>query len=221
MLQIRLNSLDINVPESFDDISLEDYCYIFYDLLDNEEDESKITLLNEITIISRLLKIEEDMVKNFNFALFNRLRDLTKFIYDDTQFHLNKKNKITLPSGNYYIPNVNTMSLRQWIDTDMITQEKKNPKQFLELLASLLVKEGKDEKGNDYVYDGKYEQRLEELKNITATEGLGMLYFFFYKGEILRKVTKDYSIAKHQLNQFHQNIENLSIHTIGCTSPQP
>lgn len=215
MKKISINEIEYNVPESYNDITLLDYCTIFFNLKDSKDEndniDEKIVLKNDITIISRLLNVDEDFIKELPIKVWSRLRDEVKWIYDDSFFHKNKTNLLTIDNIDYHIPQVNKMTLRQWIDVDITSQEKKNPEQFLELLAILLLPISEDK------YDGNYQQRKEKLKILPADKALSLLYFFLYKGKILNLITQIYSVAEAHQHQLHQVIQDSSRATIGIT----
>jgi hypothetical protein len=114
------------------------------------------------------------------------------------QFYLN------IDGRKYFMPEPNEMSLRQFIDSDMIMKEEKED-QFIELLACLLLPYGKDGK---YEYDGKYQDLIPKIENMRASEGLPFIYTFFKKKVLSKKVTEASSEVQEAADQLLHSIQD-------------
>ena len=87
----------------------------------------------------------------------------------------------------------------------MIILKQENENQFIELLACLLLPVGKDGK---YEYDGKYQDIIPKIENMSAEDGLPFIYTFFKKKVISKKVSEDFSKVHQEANQLVQTIKN-------------
>lgn len=80
------------------------------------------------------------------------------------------------------------MSLRQYIDADMIMKEE-GENQFIELLACLLLPYGKDGK---FEYNGKYQELIPKIESMKAEDALPFIYTFFKKNSFSRTLRKPF-----------------------------
>ncbi len=186
-----LNNMEFDIPSSFAEITMKQYCDIFYDLLptDSEDEGLNINnmLKNNISIISKLTNLSEEDIYNLPIGLYNKLQDSIKWIYTIQPELI--KNQVILNGREYMVTPPSEFNLRQYIDMDKTITDKGNKLMYLELLAIILNEKGKK-------YDGKYEERLLQLENISAQEGLGMIFFLLKRGMILKNLSKHYSILQ-------------------------
>lgn len=202
MKKIKINDKEYKFPESFDDISMSDYCNIFYKLIETNskmsDDEIRITTLkNEAVIISRILGEEDDFVQNLPLDIFGMLRKQADWIYDIAGFLDSKQVSLKIDGKEYFIPNPDEMSLRQYIDADVTMKETDNKNQFIELLSILLLPYGKE----GYKYDGNYKELIPKIERMKASEGLPFIYSFFKKKVISKKLTEDFSKVREASQQ--------------------
>lgn len=208
MIKIKINDKEYDFASSWDDISMKQYCHMFYNLptADSEaSDEEKMvqTIENEATIISRLLGEKDDFAMNLPFEIYNRLQEACKFIYSLNGFLDSKVFYLNIDGRRYWMPEPKDMSLRQYIDADIIMKEEGNESQFIELLACLLLPYGDDGK---YEYDGKYQELIPRIERMKASEGLPFIYTFFKKKELSKKVMEGYSKVEEVANRLLHNI---------------
>lgn len=177
MKVVKIKNKTYNLPESYNEISFEEYCKVFYNLKETDkiEDDEELTqtiIYNESIILSRLLKEDDNFCLDIPYNEFKTLTGIIQFIYKN---EVETKNEITVDGVKYHIPKPEKFSLRQYIDIDTTLQED-NELKYIELLSILLVKD--DEK-----YDGNYKELFEKLKKIKASEALPLIFFFFQKGK--------------------------------------
>lgn len=211
MKRIDINGKVYNYPESFADISMKQYCDCFYNLIDAsddaDDDERLLTVVqNEAIIISRLLGEPDDFVYKLPLPVFRRLQDETKFIYDIKDFVDSKEFSIKIDGRKYFMPSPDEMSLRQYIDADMILKEDGKKNQFIELLACLLLPYKEDGK---FEYDGNYGERVEKIEQMKASDGLPFVYTFFKKKVLSKKLTEDFSKVREEVDRYLQSTQDL------------
>ena len=208
MLKININDKEYNLPESWREITMKQYCHLFYKLEDTtgmEDGEREIaTIRNEAKIISRLLGEDDDFVQNLPLKVFNLIRNKITFLYEIGGFLDSKIFYLNIDGKKYFMPEPKEMSLRQYIDSDMIMKEEKEG-QFIELLACLLLPIGNDGK---YAYDGKYQDLIPKIENMPAEDGLPFVYTFFKKKVISMEVSKDFSKVQEEANRLVDSIKN-------------
>ena len=193
MIKLEINDKKYKIPESFDEMTLEQYCRIFWKLdtsfdVDDEEEKIKKVIEVESKIISRLLGEDDDFCLDLPITVYNKIVSKTRFLYDSSFFLKNAKAGIIIDGRRYSIPPMNEMSLRQYIDADVVMKEKENDHQYLELLSILLT--AKDKQGKWEKYNGDYQELMGKLKNMSCTDTLPLVYHFFKKGEALKAISK-------------------------------
>lgn len=208
MYRISINDKEYSVPTAFSDITLGQYVKCFNGLIDTEKLDG-IELFtavrkNEATIISRLLGEDDDFCLNMPVVIYSELSNSCKFIYSLKT--LGHSNEIVIDDVSYSVPQPDEFSLRQWIDVDVTMQEEGNESRYLDLLAILLMKRGDD--GKFIPYGGIDKALRKRIEDLPADKGLGIVYHFFLRGEISRRITSISSKMGEVLNQFRQNIHN-------------
>lgn len=204
MQTLRINDEVFKVPDSFADITMQEYCKAFYGLtntekLDNEADKIIESKKNEAKVISRLLHKPDNYCLDLPYPIFSYLSKHFAFIYDIKSLDKGYKNSIELDNKRYFVPEPREFSLRQWIDVDVTTHED-NEDTYIQLLAIMLSE--RDDKGEIIPYDGKYQKKVKLLRDCPCDVGLSIVYHFFYKGEALRRNTMTCSRVLEVLNQF-------------------
>ena len=207
MYKIKINDKEYKVPTSFADITMEDYVRCFSHLreTDNLDDKELFYAVreNESIIISRLLGEDDDFCMNMPIVIYNDIAESCSFIYRLRD--LPHMNEIVVDGVKYEIPKPEEFTLRQWIDVDVTMQDEKDDNRFLELLCILLMQRGEDGKFIPYSGD-ETKELLEKVKKMKASDGLSIVYHFFLKGEISKKITRVSSKVEALIHQFRQNI---------------
>ena len=192
MVKLEINDKQYKIPESFEELSLEQYCKVFYkldtDKTDDELMDFKRSRQNESIILSRLLGENDDFCLDLPLNVYAQLNEKIRFLYDVDYLLKNAKAGIVIDGKRYSIPPFNEMSLRQYIDADVVMKEKENDLQYIELLSILLT--AKDREGKWIPYDGKYEELMGKIRQLKCSEALPLVYHFFKKGEALKRISK-------------------------------
>ena len=210
MIKLTIGDKEYNVPESWKDVNMEMYTKAFYNLdkttpsMTNDE-KVLITQRNEAKIISRLLGEKDDFALDLPLPLAIKLQNIIGFIYDIKPFMNNNVSYLKIDGVKYFMPAPEQMSLRQYIDTDMIMKEDKNPMQYVELLAALLVPY--NDKG-ELEYDGKYQDRMEKIKKMNAQDALPFGYTVYKKKVLSKRISQASSNKEEAITQLHQHIQN-------------
>ena len=187
MISLTINNKEYEVPTTFSDITLKEYCRIFSGLEKTDGLEGKELFLankrNEAAILSRLMGERDDFAMELPLSLYSSLVEATKFIYGLQD--VKHKGFIELDGKTYKASKPEEMNLRQWIDID-VTSEEESPDKFIDILSMLLVEEGKPYKG----FDPEFSRRLGET---SCSESLPIVYRFFLKGAVSSRLTRLYS----------------------------
>lgn len=210
MYKIKINDKEYQVPTSFADITMEDYVRCFRGLTDTEKldgaDLFYAVRENESKIVSRLLGEDDDFCMNMPVVIYNDLAESCQFIYRLRD--LPHMNEIVVDGVRYEIPKPEDFSLRQWIDADVTMQDGNDDNRFLELLCILLMRRGEDGKFIPYSGD-ETKKLLQKVKRMKASDGLSIVYHFFLKGEISKRITRVSSKMEELTSRFRRNIPNL------------
>lgn len=210
MIKLEIDNKEYHVPQSFEELTFEQYCKAFYKLPkvdDDMEDYEKFKVVkeNESRILSRILGEGDDFCLNLPLNIYSLLSDAIKFIYDSEYFNKNAKAGIVIDGKRYSIPPFGEMSLRQYIDADMVMKGDENDMQYIELLSILLTT--KDNEGKWIPYDGKYEELMGKVRSMPCSMTLPLVYHFFKKGEALKKLSQACMKAE-ELSQQLQHTAN-------------
>jgi hypothetical protein len=204
MVKVRIFDKEYEFPSSWDDITMKQYCKLFHDLpvveeKTSEEEKTANTIRCEAVIISRLLGEEDGFVERLPIAVFSYLQHEAAFIYSINDFLDSRTFVINIDGRKYHMVEPGEMSLRQYIDADMIMKEE-GEDQFIELLACLLLPVDKE-------YDGKYQDLIPRIERMKASDGLPFVYTFFKKKELSRRVSEASSKVEGVANRLLQGIQ--------------
>lgn len=209
MKKFEINGKEYQFPESWQDVTMKQYCHLFYDLHTtpsgaSEEEKLVHTIDTEAVIISRLLGEKDDFVANLPIDVFFMLQKQIGFIYTIKDFTESKVFYLNIDGKKYWMPEPQEMSLRQYIDADMIMKEE-GENQFIELLACLLLPYGKDGK---FEYDGKYQELIPKIESMKAEDALPFIYTFFKKKQLSKNATEAFSKVEEAADQLAHNIQD-------------
>lgn len=192
MVKLEIDDKQYKIPESFEEMDFETYCKVFYKLDTSESDDEiesfKKSKENEAIILSRLLGERDDFCLDLPLNVYALLNEKVKFLYDVGYLLKNSKAGIVVDGKRYSIPPFNEMSLRQYIDADVVMKEKENDMQYIELLSILLT--AKDKQGKWESYTGEYQDMMGKLRKLKCSEALPIVYHFFKKNYTLKKLSQ-------------------------------
>ena len=209
MVKLEINDKRYELPESWDEISLEQYCKVFYKLETSKDDDDDIMAFkkgkeNEAIILSRLLGENDDFCLDLPLNIYALLNEKVKFLYDVGYLLKNSRAGIVVDGKRYSIPPFNEMSLRQYIDADVVMKETQNDMQYIELLSILLT--AKDKEGKWVKYNGDYQVMMGKLRKLKCSEALPIVYHFFRKSKFSQTVSQ--LSMKAVESQQHQHTAN-------------
>lgn len=209
-LDIKINDKEYHIPTSFDTLTFEQYCKVFYKLPKPSDEDDEVTKYKkmrecESVIVSRLLGEKDDFCLGLPLNIYALINNSIQFIYDYDFFMKNAKAGITIDKKRYSIPPMNEMPLRQYIDADMVMKEEENDMQYIELLSILLTP--KDSKGNYIPYDGNYQELFAKLRYMSCRDTLPLVYHFFKKSHSSRLLSQ-HSTTETADNLQHQAIQS-------------
>lgn len=193
MIKLEIDDKKYSIPESFDELTFEQYCKVFWKLdtgigIEDEVEQFKRQVSTQSIILSRLLGESDDFCLGLPINVYSQLLARTKFLYDIDFLLKNAKAGIVIDGKRYTVPPFNEMPLRQYIDADVVMKEKENPLQYIELLSILLASKGKD--GKWIKYNGEYQEMMGKLRKMKCSDVLPLVYHFFKKGHSLKRISQ-------------------------------
>ena len=192
MIQIEINGKGYNIPSTFGELSLRDYCRVFNGLEKTDGLEGKelfmATKRNEAAILSRLMGEADDFAMGLPLTVYASLVEATQFIYGLQD--MKHKGSIEVDGKVYKVLKPEEMNLRQWIDID-VTSEEESADKFIDILSMLLSEQAED--GSVKPYMGFNEGFAKRLGDIPCTEALPVVYRFFLRGAISSRISQLYS----------------------------
>lgn len=209
MIKVEINDKKYEIPQNFNELTLEQYCKAFYKLPQINDDMTDIDKFktlreNESVILSRIMGEGDNFCLDLPLNVYAQLNEAIQFIYDNEYFLKNAKAGITINNKRYTIPPMDKMSMRQFIDADVVMQTESNM-QYIELLSILLLTY--DDKGEYIPYNGDYQELMGYVRYLPCSEALPLVYHFFKKGEALKKLSKA-SMKVEEMNQLLLHIAN-------------
>lgn len=209
MIKVEINDKKYEIPQNFNELTLEQYCKAFYKLPQINDDMTDIDKFktlreNESVILSRIMGEGDNFCLDLPLNVYAQLNEAIQFIYDNEYFLKNAKAGITINHHRYTIPTLDRMSMRQFIDADVVMQNESNM-QYIELLSVLLLTY--DDKGEYIPYNGDYQELMGYVRSLPCSEALPLVYHFFKKGEALKKLSKA-SMKVEEMNQLLLHIAN-------------
>ena len=193
MIRLSIGSKEYEIPEGYDELSFSDYCRIFFKLGDYvvDEDVSELEMFRrsrelEAVIVSRVLHEDDDFALSLPLNVYAVINEALKYLYDIDSLMKVASASIIIDGVSYGIPSLEEMPLRQWIDADIVMKGEEGEGQYIELLAILLSKRGKD--GKFVPYDGKYMDMMDRLKVMSCSDVLPLVYHFFKRGYFFKRL---------------------------------
>lgn len=196
MIELEINHKEYKYPQSLSEVTLEQYCRVFFKLPELEDDADEVAKFRherelEGIVISRLLGEPDDFCFSLPLGVYAMLNESTKFIFDVDGCLRNAKASIKVDGVKYYIPSMEEMSFRQFIDADVVMQEDEDELQYIRLLSVLLTR--KDDNGEWVPYKGDSPEMFEKLRVLSCDEALPLVYHFFKKSHALEVLSQVYS----------------------------
>ncbi len=191
-LDLEINGKSYKLPTSWDSLTLEQYCRAFYKLkdiddIDDEVDKFRQLKKNESIILSRLMGESDDFCLDLPWNVYEKLAHSISFIYSPSDFIKNAKASIIIDGKRFTVPPLDKMSLRQFIDADVVMKED-SPIQYIELLSVLLL--SKDDKGEYIPYDGNSQVMVDKLSKLSCSTCVPFVMHFFKKSFAYKKLSE-------------------------------
>lgn len=209
MMKIEFDGVKINVPNSWNDITLEEYEKLY--LLKPE------TKLEYIQYVADVCKIDAKLLINSPTQLFDIVSNAIQFIFDNDFEPVNKveriievieKGEVREVKEEYFISFSDKLTLGEWIDIDSIIESDSETK-LSEMLSVLCRPIG--EKYNPDLS----EERKKIFQSLPCDKVLPLISFFLLKKKKSEEILSRCLMVIAQANQFLKDTKNFAQNGVG------
>lgn len=187
-MKIEFNDVKIEVPGSWNDISLGEYEKWY---MKNPE-----TRLDMINYVSGICNIDADILLQSSPVVFNTITEAIQFVFNQD---FKPENKCRIDGTDYFISLADKLTLGEYIDIDAVLNSDSNNK-LSELLAIICRPAG--EKYNPDLT----EERITIFKNIKCDKALPLISFFLSRKKKSGEILNLYSKVTQEINQYQKGI---------------
>ena len=175
MVQIEYNTVKIEVPESWDDITLG-----FYETFCTEKPE---TTRERVALVAKICKVDADLLLSWPAEVFNRIVDYIDFLFKGNP--ASPSPVVEIGGVSYIVPIEDELSLGAWVDADEV--QKKGENVLSNILAIVCRPAGE-------TYDFKNnEARRAMFAALPVSRVLSVLAFFLHCKTVLDRRTAAYT----------------------------
>lgn len=195
-MKIEFDGVKINVPSSWNDITLEEYEKLY--LLKPE------TKLEYIQYVADICKIDTKLLINSPTQLFDIVSNAIQFIFDND---FEPVNKVVVDETEYFISFSDKLTLGEWVDIDSIIESDSETK-LSEMLAVLCRPIGEK-------YNPDLTERKKLFQSLSCDKALPLIGFFLLKKKKSEEILNHCSMVITQANQFLRDTESFVVNGDG------
>jgi len=189
MIRIKYKQEKIEVPESWDDITLG-----FYESFYAEKPNSP---REKVELVAKICKTDADLLLSWPAEVFNRIVEYLDFIFKGELAPPSPRIKIG--KVNYVVPIEDVLSLGEWVD---ITEAQREGKAVLSNVLAIVCRPA----GEEYNYKNN-EERQAMFAALPVSKVLPVLAFFLQCKVALERRTATYTKLYQALAQLPLNIK--------------
>lgn len=197
MMKIEFDGVKINVPNSWNDITLEEYEKLY--LLKPE------TKLEYIQYVADVCKIDAKLLINSPTQLFDIVSNAIQFIFDND---FEPVNNVVVDETEYFISFSDKLTLGEWVDIDSIIESDSETK-LSEMLAVLCRPIG--EKYNPDLT----EERKKLFQSLPCDKILPLVSFFLLKKRKSEEILSHCLTVMDQANRFLKDTKSFAQSGVG------
>lgn len=202
MVLIEYNTVKIEVPESWNDITLG-----FYETFYTEKPE---TARERAALVAKICKVEADLLLSWPAEVFNRIVEYIDFLFKDNQATPNPIVKVG--DVNYIVPIEEQLSLGAWVDADEVQKKGEN---VLSNILAIVCRPA----GEPYDYKNN-ETRRSMFAALPVSNVLAVLAFFLHCKTVLDRRTMAYMNLAQAHDRLPRNIKHFLSHGGGIKLSQ-
>lgn len=184
MKRIEIDKVVIDVPETWDDITLGFYETWFF--------KTPVTRLEKVELVAEICKIDPAILLNYPVGLTNLIIDTLDFVFRETTTPPSPS--IVVEDVRYTIPITEVLTTACWIDAEEVQKEKVAV--LSNILAIVCLPDGE-------TYDPhKSEERRKMFAELKVSEVLPLLSFFLHYKKMLETRSTMFSQVREAANLY-------------------
>lgn len=186
MIIIKIDSIQYQVPECWEDVQLADYERWFDFTADSKQ--------KEVELISLISHIPLDTLSNLPLSFYTEVMEMVDFAFAGNEYK--PSNQILIDGEVYSIATKDELTLAQYVDVEATFEEEDNDSKLSEILAIVCLKRNER-------YDSKMlKEKKKIFQDLNMNQVFPLLAFFLQLKKNLLKITTFYSRVVEQANQF-------------------
>lgn len=191
MKRIEIDKAVIDVPETWDDITLGFYETWFF--------KTPLTRLEKVQLVAEICKIDPSVLLNYPIGLTNLIIDTLDFIFRETT--VSPSPSIVVEGVKYTIPITESLTTACWIDAEQAQKDK------VAILSNILAIVCQP---NGETYDpNKSEERRKMFAELKVSEVLPLLSFFLHYKKMLETPSMMFSQIRGVAYLYVNSTENF------------
>ena len=191
-MKIEFDGVKINVPNSWNDITLEEYEKLY--LLKPE------TKLEYIQYVADVCRIDAKLLINSPTQLFEIVSNAIQFIFDND---FEPVNKVVVDETEYFISFSDKLTLGEWVDIDSIIKSDSDTK-LSEMLA-VLCRPIEEKYNPDFL-----DERKKIFQSLSCDKVLPLISFFLLKKRKSDVISNHCLAVVAQANQFLKDTKSFA-----------
>jgi len=191
MTTIEYNDIKLDVPESWDDVTLGFY-ETFYKIRPTNARE-------RVAFVAIVCGTESDILMSWPAEVFNVLVEHTMFLFKD--HNIEPCAYMDVDNVKYFVPMEDKITLGAWVDAE--EAQKAETKVLSNMLAIVCRPVGEE-----YNYENN-ETRAAMFASLPMTKVLGVMAFFLHCREMLKAHTEAYTKLREVADLLPRNIKSF------------
>lgn len=175
MIIIKIDSIQYQVPECWEDVQLADYERWFDFTADSKQ--------KEVELISLISHIPLDTLSNLPLSFYTEVMEMVDFAFAGNEYK--PSNQILIDGEVYSIATKDELTLAQYVDVEATFEEEDNDSKLSEILAIVCLKRNER-------YDSKMlKEKKKMFQDLNMNQVFPLLAFFF---AVKKELVEDYNI---------------------------
>lgn len=191
MVQFEVNGVKIEVPQSWDDITLGMYEQVY--------DKKPESARDRVALVAQVCTVDADILLSWPAEVFNMIVKHVMFLFGDNPAQPSPV--VEIDGTKYIVPIEDELTLGAWIDADEAQKAKVNA---ISSVLAIVCRPA----GEDYDYK-KNEQRQKMYAAQPVSKVLGVLAFFLQCSEALKLRTQVFGSLRQTAALLPRNTELL------------
>lgn len=189
MVKIEYDKVTIDVPESWDDLTLGFYETFYTEMPETPRDRA--------VLVAKICKIDAELLLSWPVEVFNRIVGYVDFLFNDNPAPPSPV--IDAGGVKYIVPIEDELSLGAWVDADEVQKTGEN---VLSNILAIVCRPA----GEAYAYKNN-ESRREMFAALPVSKVLPVLAFFLHYKNVFDRRTAAYTKLAQVFDQLPRSIK--------------